>query len=175
MFWEYDPRVARRWNLDTKPTTGVSPYAIFSNTLINFSDPNGDSILPKKTSNYEDVGVPAKRHDLAYTKTIGFFYDVTEEQEIDVYVNVKVNYTDMLAKGGSIYKDNPGLFEEIETHEEGHIEQIMIAARIPIEYQMKIDDKQVKLKGPIDQVLKDVRNQFRESKKRAADVYRGCR
>jgi len=153
---------------------GVSPYAVFNNNPINSSDPNGDSILPKKLSNYEDVGVPAKRHDLAYTKIIGFSYDVGEE-EMNVYVNVKANYTDMLAKSGSIYKDNPGLFEEIEAHEEGHIEQIMIAAKIPIEYQMKIDNKQVKFNGPIDQVLKDVRNQFSESEKRTADVYGRCR
>ncbi|MBN9381989.1 MAG: RHS repeat protein, partial [Chitinophagaceae bacterium] len=26
-FWEYDPRIGQRWNLDPKPTIGVSPYA----------------------------------------------------------------------------------------------------------------------------------------------------
>ncbi|SDF70720.1 RHS repeat-associated core domain-containing protein [Chitinophaga filiformis] len=164
-FWEYDSRIGRRWNLDPKPTMGVSPYAVFSNNPINFSDPNGDSILPKKKPNYENVGVPVKRHDLAHTKTTSLSYVIGEDEEVNVYVNVKVNYTDMLAKGGSIYKDNPGLFEEIEAHEEGHIEQILMAAGIPVEYQMRIGNKQVKFKGPIDQVLKDVRTQLSDSKK----------
>ncbi|MFX1705337.1 hypothetical protein PV783_15340 [Chitinophaga sp. CC14] len=41
-FWEYDPRIGRRWNLDPKPTTGVSDYSVFYNSPILFSDVLGN-------------------------------------------------------------------------------------------------------------------------------------
>jgi len=42
MYWEYDTRIGKRWNLDPKPTTGVSNYACFNNNPIWKIDPNGD-------------------------------------------------------------------------------------------------------------------------------------
>lgn len=42
-FWEYDPRLGRRWNLDPKPTVGISQYSAFNNNPILFRDPNGDT------------------------------------------------------------------------------------------------------------------------------------
>jgi hypothetical protein len=41
-FWEYDPRLMFRWNLDPKPTVGLSDYACFGNNPILNVDPNGD-------------------------------------------------------------------------------------------------------------------------------------
>ena len=43
-FWEYDPRTGRRWNLDPKPSVGISQYSAFSNNPIWFSDPKGDTL-----------------------------------------------------------------------------------------------------------------------------------
>ncbi len=43
-YWEYDSRIVRRWNLDSKPTIGISPYSVFNNNPIWFSDPFGDTI-----------------------------------------------------------------------------------------------------------------------------------
>jgi RHS repeat-associated protein len=43
-FWEYDPRLGRRWNLDPKPNPSISQYATFENSPIWFSDPYGDSV-----------------------------------------------------------------------------------------------------------------------------------
>ena len=50
MFWEYDTRIGRRWNLDPKPTTGISQYACFSNNPILYSDHFGDTIRFKPPS-----------------------------------------------------------------------------------------------------------------------------
>jgi len=42
MYWQYDPRTARRWNLDPKFTADVSRYAVNGNNPIIYNDPNGD-------------------------------------------------------------------------------------------------------------------------------------
>ncbi|MFY0254662.1 hypothetical protein ACDQ55_11985 [Chitinophaga sp. 30R24] len=42
-FWEYDPKIGRRWNLDPKPTTGISEYSAFNNSPISLADPFGDT------------------------------------------------------------------------------------------------------------------------------------
>jgi hypothetical protein len=41
-FWEYDPRLMRRWNLDPKPTIGVSDYSVYLNNPISNTDVLGD-------------------------------------------------------------------------------------------------------------------------------------
>ncbi len=41
-FWQYDPRVARRWNTDPVVVANESPYAAFRNSPIMFNDPEGD-------------------------------------------------------------------------------------------------------------------------------------
>ncbi|MEK7256620.1 MAG: hypothetical protein AAB316_17835, partial [Bacteroidota bacterium] len=40
-FWEYCPRIARRWNLDPIDQVNTSNYATFRNNPIFFIDPNG--------------------------------------------------------------------------------------------------------------------------------------
>ncbi|MDQ6755390.1 MAG: hypothetical protein M3004_00490 [Bacteroidota bacterium] len=44
-FWEYDPRLVRRWNLDTKASSfpWQSPYSVFDNNPILKNDPTGES------------------------------------------------------------------------------------------------------------------------------------
>ncbi len=44
-FWEYDPRAARRWNLDPRPVVGLSDYHGFANNPIFLSDHRGDSAV----------------------------------------------------------------------------------------------------------------------------------
>lgn len=41
-FWQYDPRVARRWNLDPVVAPWESGYAAFRNNPIFLNDPSGD-------------------------------------------------------------------------------------------------------------------------------------
>ena len=42
-FWEYDSRSGRRWNLDPKPETGLSPYALLGLNPIRNIDFAGDT------------------------------------------------------------------------------------------------------------------------------------
>ncbi len=44
-FWEYDPRIGRRWNIDPKPNISLSPYNCFAGNPIRFSDKYGDSVI----------------------------------------------------------------------------------------------------------------------------------
>ena len=40
-FWEYDPRIGRRWNRDIMDKPWISDYAVLGNNPIYFIDPNG--------------------------------------------------------------------------------------------------------------------------------------
>ena len=44
MFWEYDARLGRRWNLDPKPQIFISDYASFANNPILLTDHLGDKV-----------------------------------------------------------------------------------------------------------------------------------
>lgn len=56
MFWEYDARLGRRWNLDPKPQVSISDYACFANNPIWFSDPLGDKVRIKGGASRNWVG-----------------------------------------------------------------------------------------------------------------------
>jgi len=42
LFWEYDGRIGRRWNLDPVPQVNMSDYSCLGNNPISMIDPNGD-------------------------------------------------------------------------------------------------------------------------------------
>ena len=42
-FWQYDSKIARRWNNDPKPNTSISVYAAFANSPIMLIDHLGDT------------------------------------------------------------------------------------------------------------------------------------
>jgi hypothetical protein len=42
MFWEYDTRLGRRWNVDPKPRVGISDYSVMDGNPILKNDPKGD-------------------------------------------------------------------------------------------------------------------------------------
>jgi len=44
LYWEYDSRIVRRWNVDPKPNVSESGYATFGNNPIWFVDVKGDTI-----------------------------------------------------------------------------------------------------------------------------------
>ncbi len=44
LFWEYDTRLGRRWNLDPKPNPSISDYACFANSPLINTDEKGDTL-----------------------------------------------------------------------------------------------------------------------------------
>jgi hypothetical protein len=45
LFWEYDARLARRWNVDPKSNPSISSYNCFAGNPIYYSDILGDSVI----------------------------------------------------------------------------------------------------------------------------------
>ena len=43
-FWQYDSKIARRWNNDPRPNTSISVYAAFAGNPIMFNDKKGDTL-----------------------------------------------------------------------------------------------------------------------------------
>lgn len=61
LFWEYDSRIGRRWNVDPKSNVSISPFNCFaSNPLYNL-DKLGDSIAPQRTEGMNFIVVPSKK------------------------------------------------------------------------------------------------------------------
>ena len=53
-FWEYDSRIVRRWNIDPKPTIGLSVYSCFENNPLLLVDINGDKPTRKQAAAMAD-------------------------------------------------------------------------------------------------------------------------
>ncbi|MEM9982560.1 MAG: hypothetical protein AAF734_08695, partial [Bacteroidota bacterium] len=83
LFWEYDSRTARRWNLDPKPNPSISQYNVFAGNPIMFSDVLGDTIRIKT-----EVG--------SFRYTDGKLYNATGKQ-------VKRKLTENIASGKTNY------------------------------------------------------------------------
>jgi hypothetical protein len=68
MYWEYDSRIARRWNVDPKPNTTISNYAAFANSPLLFSDSKGDTISPKSdwSKNNKSISTLQSMTDMAH-------------------------------------------------------------------------------------------------------------
>jgi hypothetical protein len=55
LFWEYDARAARRWNIDPKPIVSISPYSVLgSNPILNL-DVMGDTAIARSSVEAQQV------------------------------------------------------------------------------------------------------------------------
>jgi RHS repeat-associated protein len=61
-FWEYDPRIGRRWNIDPVTNPSESPYSCLSNNPISIIDPDGSTPLPHKVKKGETLSGIAKQY-----------------------------------------------------------------------------------------------------------------
>ena len=67
MFWEYDTRLGRRWNLDPVFKASLSSYSCFANSPISIKDPNGDDSVFYNQQGKE-IGRGKTERDLAFAE-----------------------------------------------------------------------------------------------------------
>jgi len=60
LYWEYDSRIGRRWNIDPVVKPWESPYSCFNNSPIIFVDIDGDDAGKKKRKETSTVDNPKK-------------------------------------------------------------------------------------------------------------------
>jgi len=56
LYWEYDSRIGRRWNVDPKPDISLSPYSTFRNSPFINIDALGDTTIEAPDGRCIDVG-----------------------------------------------------------------------------------------------------------------------
>ena len=70
-FWQYDSRIARRWNLDPVVVEWESGYVVFRNSPISLNDPNGDcsgncdDVKKHKTEKGDTYGALSKKYGVS--------------------------------------------------------------------------------------------------------------
>jgi hypothetical protein len=69
-YWEYDSRLGRRWNLDPKPTVGISDYACFGNNPIYATDVAGSNTNTPITN--PEIGDVDPNTGGTFTKDMGW-------------------------------------------------------------------------------------------------------
>lgn len=98
MFWEYDGRIGRRWNVDPVLKPWESSYACFNNNPILVSDPNGDD------------GDPVIEDGVAKIKANFYFVNngVSDEQFATESVKCMNSVLNSFNNQGSTYTDANG-------------------------------------------------------------------
>jgi RHS repeat-associated protein len=91
LYWEYDSRIGRRWNLDPVPQVGVSDYACLGNNPINLSDADGDNPGPpgKKKKSY-DWGA-ALRYQAIHYNAARVAYNIYRARQAAGHYGTKYN------------------------------------------------------------------------------------
>ncbi|MFZ1633827.1 MAG: hypothetical protein WAT43_08120 [Chitinophagales bacterium] len=90
-FWEYDTRLAKRWNVDYKNNYDLSGYVVFSNNPIIMIDPYGDDDY------YNEFG----QYLYTDTKTSNDIRLITQEQ----WDLINANYSSQIKDASTSYLD----------------------------------------------------------------------
>lgn len=100
-FWQYDPRLGRRWNLDPKSNFENSGYSTFLNNPITFLDRNGDTTEYYDSNSGEYLGTinDNARYGIALMKKESFNEIIAAATvlSITVHLDVAVTFTAMAA------------------------------------------------------------------------------
>jgi murein DD-endopeptidase MepM/ murein hydrolase activator NlpD len=102
LYWEYDTRLGRRWNLDPKPDAEVSSFSCFRNNPIFLSDIFGDIPWAKITGSTNITS------HLKPVRTIGG--QTQPHQGLDI--GAKFGSTYCAAAGGKVIAAGNGNFED---------------------------------------------------------------
>ena len=103
LFWEYDTRLGRRWNLDPVTKPWISSYHAFSNKPITFIDHNGDNANPIIDDETVDlIGMTSKKGDSNYNK-------ILSEKRVSTVVNylIKNGISADRINFGAVGEDSP--------------------------------------------------------------------
>jgi hypothetical protein len=84
LFWEYDSRIGRRWNIDPDYIEWESPYSVFHNNPVKLNDPDGDKPNPpdKNKHKVKDGDSPS-----AIAKKAGISLDLLAKQNPEKFKN----------------------------------------------------------------------------------------
>jgi RHS repeat-associated protein len=123
MFWEYDTRLGRRWNIDPKPTIGYSDYSAFLNNPIVYTDPMGDKVKNgyEKSKANAEKNLETKKNILSLasgglSKTFAQFKVNKAERQLNRIKDL-YNQTDALIK--DFEKNNNKDFTELDNLKDG--------------------------------------------------------
>lgn len=164
----YDPRLGRWLSLDPlmEKYPALSPYNFCANNPIIFIDVDGKDFILSTNYTYDGVASPTSVHQLGATSINGtsplaLVYN-TKTKEFDFTLNVNVQFTSNFTSGGggSMEKENPGLFREVKAHEDGHVNQNFEAAKKSISVTINVGGKPITYSGRPDQVLTKAYNAF---------------
>ena len=82
LFWEYDTRLGRRWNLDPKPQVNISDYtAMGGNPILNMDWLGDEFVTPEDKKRAEDRKVDLKDKAAKLTKQRKILAKSTEKSE----------------------------------------------------------------------------------------------
>jgi hypothetical protein len=84
-FWEYDARIARRWQLDPKPNQSISQYACLANSPILYMDILGDTIKLLEATDIDYSGNYIYKKGQVSSKTQSMLEDVMKTDEGRAY------------------------------------------------------------------------------------------
>lgn len=105
MFWEYDSRTGRRWNVDLKPNVGISTYSTFANNPIFYSDPLGDTTVTGAGGTHS-VNIDEKLNSLEYYNSKTNYFVAGTQTPVPIQPGQLRSFSNALGKFSATWTTN---------------------------------------------------------------------